>query len=362
MGRRRVVQFGTGFVGHFALRAIIEHPELELAGVWVHSDAKLGLDAGEIAGTRATGIRTTGDIDALVALGADCLCSAAGGDGREQWIADAHCRFLEAGTNVVSSSIVGMVDPEAHPDRALMEQLDAAARRGGVSCFTSGIEPGFMSDTLPLTLSGISQHWSRIRIQEILDYSTYIPSEVEKLMGDVLGFGRPLAETPILFAPGRLTYVWGGPVNLVARGLGVRLDEVRERVWRHPAAATYEIPGFGTVRKGTADAFRFELEGIVAGRPAIVLEHVTRLRPDTAPQWPQGEHGPGYYVFVDGDPRIRCHVSCVGPDGDHHSGGILATGTRLVNAIPAVCAARPGLISSLDLPLLTGRGLYRPAR
>jgi 4-hydroxy-tetrahydrodipicolinate reductase len=140
----------------------------------------------------------------------------------------------------------------------------------------------------------------------------------------------------------------------------VQLDELRERVWRHPAAASYEIPGFGTVKQGTADAFRFEIEGCVDGRPAIVLEHVTRLRPDTAPQWPQGAYGPGYYVFVDGDPRLECHISCVGPDGDHHKGGILATGTRLVNAIPAVCAARPGLISSLDLPPLSGRGLYRP--
>jgi 4-hydroxy-tetrahydrodipicolinate reductase len=115
------------------------------------------------------------------------------------------------------------------------------------------------------------------------------------------------------------------------------------------------------VRKGTADAFRFELEGVVGGRPAIVLEHVTRLRPDTAPQWPQGEHGPGYYVRVDGDPRIDCHVTCMGPDGDHHTGGILATGTRLVNAIPAVCAARPGLVTTLDLPPLYGRNLHRPA-
>src|SRR5262249_20950885 len=138
----------------------------------------------------------------------------AGGDGREAWMADAHCRFLEAGSNVVSSSIVGMVDPRAHPDRALAARLDRAAKRGGVSYFTSGIEPGFMSDVLPLALSGISQHWSRIRVREILDYSTYIPTEVEKLLGDVLGFGRAMAYEPLLFAPGRLTYVWGGPVSL----------------------------------------------------------------------------------------------------------------------------------------------------
>ena len=358
----RVVQFGTGFVGHFALRAILEHPELELVGVWVHSEAKDGRDAGELAGTsRRTGIRATRSLEQVLALGADCICSAAGGDGREQWMTDAHCRFLEAGSNLVSSSIVGMVDPEAHPDRALVAQLDGAAKRGGASYFTSGIEPGFMSDTLPLVLSGISQYWRSIRVQEILDYSTYIPNEVEKLLGDVLGFGRPLDYEPILFAPGRLTYVWGGPVSLVARGLGVKLDSIRERVWRHPAQATYEVPRFGTVRAGTADAFRFELEGVVDGRPAIVLEHVTRLRPDTAPQWPAGEFGPGYYIEVDGDPRIRCHVSCVGPDGDHHSGGILATGTRIVNAIPAVCAAAPGVLSALELPLLLGRGLYRPS-
>jgi 4-hydroxy-tetrahydrodipicolinate reductase len=217
-----------------------------------------------------------------------------------------------------------------------------------------------MSDTLPLTLTGISQYWRSIRVQEILDYSTYIPNEVDKLMGDVLGFGRPMDYQPILFAPGRLTYVWGGPVSLTARGLGVELDEIREKVWRHPARETYDVKGFGTVNKGTADAFRFELQGIVDGREAIVLEHVTRLRPDTAPQWSQGEFGAGYYVYVDGDPKMKCHMTCVGPDGDHHSGGILASGTRIVNAIPAVCAARPGVISALDLPLVTGRALYRP--
>src|SRR5262249_22443862 len=148
--RLRVVQFGTGFVGHFALRAILEHPELELVGVWVHSEAKDGRDAGLLAKTgRSTGLRATRSLEAVLALGADCICSAAGGDGREEWMADAHCRFLEAGSNVVSSSIVGMVDPRAHPDRALADRLDRAARRGGGSYLTPGIGPGLISDTPP---------------------------------------------------------------------------------------------------------------------------------------------------------------------------------------------------------------------
>ena len=231
--------------------------------------------------------------------------------------------------------------------------------KGGVSYFTSGIEPGFMSDTLPLTLTGISQYWRSIRVQEILDYSTYIPSESEKIMGDILGFGRAMDYQPILFTPGRLRYVWGGPVTLTARALGVELDEVREVTERYPAQESFEVEGLGSIEKGTAEALRFELQGVVDGHEAIVLEHVTRLRPESAPDWPQGEFGAGYYVAVEGDPELRCHVKCTGPDGDHHSGGILATGTRLVNAIPAVCAAPPGAITSSELPLLLGRNLYR---
>jgi 4-hydroxy-tetrahydrodipicolinate reductase len=276
-------------------------------------------------------------------------------------MAGVHCRFLRAGIDVVSSSIVALIDPMSQQDPGLASMLEAAAREGGASYYTSGIEPGFMSDTLPLTLSGLSEFWRSIRIQEILDYSTYLPSEADRILGDILGFGRPLDEQPMLFAPGRLRFVWGGPVAMVARGLGVELDEIRERVWRHPSPETWRIPGFGTIAQGSAEAFRFELAGVVGGREAIVLEHVTRLRPGSAPQWAQGRCGPGYYVRVDGDPQIDCHVACTGDgSGDHHQGGILATGTRLVNAIPAVAAARPGLLSTLDLPPLVGRGLYRP--
>ncbi|MBW1828327.1 MAG: diacylglycerol kinase [Deltaproteobacteria bacterium] len=355
----RVIQFGTGFVGHFALRAIIEHPDMELVGCWVYSDDKVGVDAGDIAGTEKTGIITTSDIDALLALNADCLCSGAGGDGREQWMADAHCRFLEAGVNIVSSSIVGMVDPDAHPDKALHDQIESAALKGGVSYFTSGIEPGFMSDTLPLTLTGVSQYWKTIRTQEILDYSTYIPNEADKIMGDILGFGRSMDYEPILFSPGRLTYIWGGPVTLTARGLGVELDEVREVVERWPASESFEVEGLGTIEKGTCEAFHFEVQGIVDGEPVIVLEHFTRLRSESAPEWEQGEFGQGYYIHVEGDPDLKLHIACTGADGDHHSGGILATGTRLVNAIPSVCSAKSGLISTLDLPLLVGHNLRK---
>jgi 2,4-diaminopentanoate dehydrogenase len=359
----KVIQWATGNIGHFALRAIIEHPDLELVGVWVHNAQKVGKDAGELCGLGPTGIKASNDIDALLALDADCVGSAASGDEREAETVDLMCRMLESGKNIVSTSVVGLVHPPSFPDQSLVKKLEGACRKSGKSVFTSGIEPGFASDTLPLVITGLCQYWTSIRVMEIIDYSTYCPHSKEvaqQIMYDRLGFGMPLDYVPNLFRPGVLTYVWGGPVHAMAAGLGVTLDEIREAYERRPAPEDFEIQA-GPIKKSTAAALRFEVQGIIDGRPAIVVEHVNRLRPDIAPDWPQGVNGPGYYIIIDGDPMMTCHFDQQNAAGDHIAGGGLATATRIVNAIPAVCAAPPGLISALDLPLITGRGLMRDA-
>jgi 4-hydroxy-tetrahydrodipicolinate reductase len=106
-------------------------------------------------------------------------------------------------------------------------------------------------------------------------------------------------------------------------------------------------------------ALRFEVQGIVRGQPAIIVEHVTRLDNDLAPDWPTGNGS--YRVLIKGFPSMSCELEFEDEHGDHAVGGVVLTATRLVNAIPAVCAAPPGMLSALDLPLITGRGLYRPA-
>jgi len=105
-------------------------------------------------------------------------------------------------------------------------------------------------------------------------------------------------------------------------------------------------------------ALRFEVQGIVGGQPAIVVEHVTRLDDELAPEWPQGRGS--YRVVIKGTPSMQCELEFADETGDHAVGGVLLTATRIVNAIPAVCDARPGLLSVLDLPLVTGRGLRHP--
>jgi len=348
----RVIQWSTGNVGRHALRAILGHPELELAGLWVHDGSKAGRDAGGLCGLAPVGVAATHDADALLALDADCVCYTATADRRPFEAVSDICRILAAGKNVVSSSVVGLVHPRALGE-AVTRQLEDACRAGNSSLLTSGIDPGFANDTLPLMLSGLCERWEEIRILEVINYATYDQPEV---LFDTMGFGQPLDATPLLLLPGALTFGWGGTVRLLAEGLGVELDEIREVHERRPAIRRIEI-GSRSVEVGTTGAIRFEVQGVVAGRPVLVVEHVTRLDDDLAPEWPTGNGS--YRVLIQGSPHMKCEFEFWDETGDHAVGGVVLTATRLVNAIPAVCGAPAGLLSALDLPLITGRGLRR---
>lgn len=352
----RVIEWSTGNVGRFALRCIIQHPELELVGVWVSDPAKVGRDAGALCGLPpTTGVRATTDADALLALDADCVCYTATADLRPFEAIEDMCRILAAGIDVVSTSMVPLVHPKSFMPE-VRDKLAAACERGGSSFFTSGIDPGFANDVLPLVLSGLAGHWEQIRCQEVINYATY---DQPTVLFETMGFGQPLDHTPILLSPGTLSFAWGGTIRLLAEGLGLTLDEIRERWEKRPAERPIVI-GSRTVAPGTMAALRFEVEGIVGGHPAIVVEHVTRLDDALAPDWPRGNGS--YRVIVSGMPVMRCELEFEDERGDHAVGGVILAATRVVNAIPAVCAARPGLLAPLDLPMVTGRGLYRPSR
>lgn len=346
----RVIQWSTGNVGAFALRHILDHPGLELAGLWVHSPSKVGRDAGTFCGRGATGVLATSDIDALLATDADCVCYTATADLRPFEAIEDLCRILESGKNVVSSSVVPLVHPKSFFPEA-RDRLAAACEQGRSSFFTSGVDPGFANDVLPLVLSGVCGRWEEIRIQEIINYATYAQPQV---LFDTMGFGQPLDATPLLLTPGTLAFAWGGTVRLLAEGLGVELDDVAQCFERRPAVKPVTIAG-RTVEPGTMGALRFEVQGVVRGVPRLVVEHVTRIDDDLAPEWPRGRGS--YRVLIKGNPSLQLEFEFQDEHGDHAVGGVVVTATRLVNAIPAVCAAPPGLLSALDLPLVTGRGL-----
>ncbi len=350
----RVVTWGTGNVGCYAVRAVMHHPELELVAHIVSSPDKVGLDVAELVGLPdSTGVIATDDIDAALVSKPDCVIYTAHSETRMFEAAEDQAKCLRAGINVVASSLFMLQYPQNPNVAFLAEPIAAACAEGGSTCFNNGIDPGFANDTMPLVFTGLSEYWTSVRMREVINYSTY---EQEHTIREVMGFGYPLDHDCMLFQDGMLSLGWGGAVYSVAAGLGVTLDKVYEVHERLPLELDVEN-GMGLFKAGTTGAMRFEVRGVVDGREAIVLEHVTRLTDDIAPGWPQGK---GYRVIIEGEPRMEVTMDMEDRNGDHAVAGVIQTATAIVNAVPAVVAQAPGLVAAMELPKITGKGLYRP--
>jgi hypothetical protein len=348
----RVVQWSTGNVGRHALAGIDARPDLELVGVFVSNPDKVGRDAGDLAGLgRALGVAASSDFNALLALKPDCIIHTGMADDRMfEALADLQ-RFLEAGINVVSSSPVFLQYPA--DDDTMAQALDAAGKANGVSLFVNGVDPGFANDALPLVLTGVSERIEEVRCSEVLNYNTYNQPMV---LFDIMGFGRPMDEVPFLLSDGVLTLAWGSVVRQIAAGLGETLTGVEEWYEREAAPENFNVDA-GLIAQGTAAALHFEVRGMLGDKAIVVLEHVTRLRDDLGASWPRPAGHGCYRVQITGEPNYTLDLQLMGTDGDHNTAGLKATAMRLVNAIPAVIAAAPGIVTALDLPPITGRGL-----
>lgn len=363
----KVGVWGPGSMGLIALRGVIDHPRLQLVDLVVHSDAKAGRDAGELCGIEPVGVVATTDPAAMLAGDADAVVYAAAANLRPLEAVEDMASILRAGKNVVSCSVVPLVFPDA-VEPGFTEPLRQAALAGGVSFFTTGIDSGFANDVLPLVLSGVARSIESIRVTEMFNYATY-PDKAA--VYDILGFGQPPEVTPFAAAPGIFTFGWGPVLHQLAAGLDIKLDRIDETVERVAADESFDTPT-GHIAAGTIAAMRSTLTGYVQDDATLVLDHVTRMRDDIAPDWPQpnisiqpndlgygAASGRGLYrVEIEGSPTMRCEFE-MAEDHDHDLGARIAGASRMVNAIPAVCAAPPGLLSALDLPLVTGGGLVR---
>jgi hypothetical protein len=355
----RIAVWSTGGIGSIAIRAIHRRPDLELVGVWVYTPEKVGQDAGVLANGEAIGLATTGDADALIDLHPDCIVYAASGPKGDAAAVPDYVRFLEAGINVVSTTSTRAIYPPAY-DAAFRSQIAEAAKAGGASFYVSGIEPGFALDQLPLVLATQSSSIRRVHAYEMGLYDDY---PVAAVMMDGMGFGRPMDFVPYIATPGLV--LWEGQIRLVADALGVRIEKLRQNVDRAPTPRTLKV-ACGTIEAGTCGAVRIQCVGVVDGRDAITIEHVTRMARDVAPDWPIGERDIAYRIEIEGEPDIRCDMSLglddparAGVRGmEAGAGAMVATAMRVVNAIPHVVAADPGLLSSLDLPLTLPRHAF----
>jgi len=352
----RVVHIGTGNVGRLALSELITNPAFELTGLCVSSDDKLGKDAGELAGLGVTtGITATADIAEALAAEPECAVYCAMGDDRMPQAMEDVRRILAAGINVVGSAPVVLQFPwHVMPDKYI-ERLEEAGRLGNSSIYINGVDPGFITDLIPLAFASTCQSIEQVRCMEIADYATYDGATV---MFDVMGFGKPVDEVPMLFQPGVLGIAWGCAIRQLAAGLNISLDEITESSEREPAPEAFDVAA-GHIPQGGVAAVRFEIKGMVGGHPAIVVEHVTRLRGDLRPDWAQpAQPGGSYRVEITGEPSYAVDICPTSRKGDHNHAAIAGAAARIVNAIPAVIAAPAGIRTTLDLPLVTEVGLY----
>lgn len=353
----RVVVWGTGNVGRPALRAIAAHRDLELAGVVVANPEKVGVDAGGLAGIDPLGVTATDDAGALLAGDLDAVVYTATADTRPAEAMEDLVACLRAGANVVSTSFYPLLHPRSAPPE-LLDVVGAACTAGDSSVFVSGVDPGWALDILPGLVSGVGAGITEIRAQEVFNYALYDQPDVVR---EVIGFGGSMDELPLMLLDFSLQMVWAPMLRILGDLLEVDVDEITTHVERRPLERTIEVPGMGTFEAGTQGAFRFEVQGHVHGHPLLVVEHVTRIDDACAPDWPQSSSPGGEHrVQLSGHPHLTVSVHGTEPgEPGAAGGGNASAANRIVNAIPAVCAAPPGPVSPLDLPAITGAAQLR---
>lgn len=333
----RVVQWATGNIGLRSLQAVIEHPELELVGLYVYSESKAGKDAGELCGVPPTGVVATRDIHEILALRPDCVLYM--GDRMD---AEVISRLLESGTNVVTTRSEFHRPASLEPD--LRARLEEACARGGSTLFSTGSSPGFITEALPFALLSMQRRLDRLLIEEFADMSSRNSPE---MIFDLMGFGRD----PSHFDPRGVEAHGGasfaGSLGMVADALSRPLDEVVAKGRVAVAHNATDIAA-GRIEAGTIAAQRLEVTGLHNGRPLLCFTANWYLTPDVEPAWDL--RATGWHVLLEGDTplEVDIHFPVAPEEWAATSPGL--TAHRPVNAIPYVCAADPGIRTSSELP------------
>lgn len=336
-GPYRVVQWATGNIGAHSLRAVIQHPNMKLVGLYVHSTEKAGRDAGELCGIAPVGIKATRSIDEIIALKADCILYMQQGAN-----IDDLCRLLASGANVVTTRVEFHNPPTLDP--AVRERLEDACRRGGTSLHSTGSSPGFSTEALPIVLLSLQRRLDRLTISEFADVSTRNSPE---MIYNIMGFGKPpaafnehiLAEVKVGFAHS---------FHALANAISMPLDSVEIAGECSPVRNTARIAA-GVIEKGTVGALRITLSGMRGGRALMLMRLNWYVSTDIdQPSWNLRESG--WHVLVEGDTPLDVSIRYPVAVEDYAAMSPGLTGHRAVNAVPAVCDAPPGIRTTADLP------------
>jgi 2,4-diaminopentanoate dehydrogenase len=345
--RLRVVQWTTGKVARESLKTILERPGLELVGVYAWSKEKAGQDAGDLAKIgRKLGIKATSDIDEIIAMKPDCVVYMPLHPDVEQM-----ARLLRAGVNIATSA--SFMTGRGFGEEA-RRKLEDAAQAGKASLFGSGINPGWV-DNLTATAAGLCREVNLIRIVESFNIGLWAADANQ----DVLGWGRPAGDPGHARDVEKATLPFGDAVEAIARMFHFELDEVRCEVEFAHATRDAEVPG-RTVKKGTVAGIMSKWLGISGGHPVMELIVQWTVAEEIDPPW---EIAMAYLIEVNGTPQIKLRAEVLPEDmtlpmEELMTIGFMFPALPVVNAIPGVVAARPGIVTYADLKPVTS--VFRP--
>jgi len=334
--RYRVVQWATGNIGTKSLRAVIEHPDLDLVGLYVHSPAKVGTDAGELCGAAPTGVVATNSIDDILALGADCVVYMQQGCDF-----DDVCRILESGANIVTTR--GEFHRPASMDPAMRERVERASTQGHASIHSTGSSPGFISEALPLALLSMTRSLDLLQIDEFADMSSRNSPE---MLFQLMGFGRDPEQFDVRRF-GHIAQAFGPSLSALADAVGLSIDSV-ESGGEIAVAAHDVVIAAGTVAAGTVAAQRPIATCFRAGEPLLRFRANWYVTTDLEPAWDLRETG--WRVQVLGDTPLDVEIRFPVEPERYPQVSPGFTAHPAVNAIPAVCAAEPGIRTTFELP------------
>jgi 4-hydroxy-tetrahydrodipicolinate reductase len=355
--RLRVIQWATGNTGQRALREVLRHPSLDLVGVRVYDTAKDGVDAGSLCGEDPIGVLATTDRAVVLKLEADCCVYMPRATGRgqtragltEDELVDDVVALLASGTNVVTTCsdlfARGVRLSEENRDRVL-----EACEQGKASVWASGSDPGFITETLPLALLSLQRRVELIEIEEFGDLSRR-PSA--HMIFEQMRFGRPLEEFDPERRKNHLFGEYQPPLSVLADYAGFAIDE-----WTAEggvAAAKHDTTLVaGELKAGTAAAQRIVVHGRIGGVDRIRFTQYGFVAMDVEPDW--GLQPTGWRVRIHGDAPFDVRMPFPVPLDDLASFVPAFNANGPVNAIPYVCAARPGALTTEDLPHILPRG------
>jgi len=335
--RYRVVQWATGNIGTKAMREVMAHPRLDLVGVHVSNPAKVGVDAGVLAGLgRSVGVSATGDIADVLALAPDCVLYM-----RKGLDPDEVCTLLGAGIDVVTTA--GELHHPPSMDPALRQRVEDACRLGGSSIHSTGSSPGFISEAVPLVLTSIQRRLDHLRIEEFADLSER-PSP--DLLFEVMGFGKDPADfDERRFAHG--AHSFGPSMRQLADAIGLPLDDVVSTGSVATATRDLEIAA-GPIAGGTVAAQRMVVTGLRGGEPLLGFRAHWYCTREIDADWDLRDTG--WRVVVDGDCPLDVELRFAIPLERMAETAPGYTANRAVNALPFVCDAAPGIRTTADLP------------